>query len=79
MPLHPQAQAELKLLADLGVPENHTQTPEQARLSHVSRRPANPPAPEPVYRVEDRAIPGPAGESSRFASTPRPIRSGCRC
>ena len=78
MPLHPQAQAELKLLADLGVPENHTQTPEQARLSHVSRRPANPPAPEPVYRGRIGRSPDPR-VSSRFASTPRPMRSGCRC
>ncbi len=70
MPLHPQARAELELLASLGVPENSTQTPEQARLNHVSRRPANPPPPEALYRVEDRSIPGPAGDLPVRVYTP---------
>ncbi|NQW17225.1 MAG: alpha/beta hydrolase [Chloroflexi bacterium] len=62
MPLHPQAKAELEFLRSLGVPENNTQTPQQARQGHVDRRPKDPPAPEPVHFVEDREIPGPAGD-----------------
>ena len=60
MPLHPQAKAELEFLSSLGIPENSTQTPEQARLSHVGRRPPTPPPAEPVFRVQDCSIPGPA-------------------
>ena len=61
MPLHPQAKAELEFIRSLGVPENNTQTPQQARHGHVDRRAADPPPPEKVHYVEDREIPGPAG------------------
>jgi acetyl esterase len=61
MSLHPQAEAELEFIRSLGVPENNMQTPQQARQGHVDRRPADPPVPERVYYVEDREIPGLAG------------------
>ena len=61
MPLHPQAEAELEFLRSLGVPENSTGTPQQARQGHIDRRPADPSSPEAVHYVEDREIPGPAG------------------
>ena len=57
MPLDPQAKAVLDQMAALNMPPLHTMTPEQAR-----RRPAAPVPGEPVARVEDRTIPGPAGE-----------------
>ena len=55
MPLDPQAQQVLDQLAALGLPPNHTVSPEQARINGMSRPMA--PGPE-VAKVEDRTIPG---------------------
>ena len=61
MPLDPQAKAVLELLASLGLPPLDELTPEQARANSVARH--QPPRnPIDVHRVEDRTIPGPAGE-----------------
>ena len=59
MPLDPQAQAVMDLVAALGLPANHTVSPEEARANGKSRPRA--PGPE-VSNVEDREIPGPDGQ-----------------
>jgi acetyl esterase len=59
MPLDPQAQHVLNQLAALGLPPNHTVSPEQARANARLRPRA--PGPE-VAKVEDRKIPGPGIE-----------------
>ena len=56
MPLDPQAQAVLDQLAALGLPPNHTVSPEEARANGKLRPRAVGPD---VAKVEDRAIPGP--------------------
>ena len=56
MPLDPQAKAVMDLVAALGLPPNHTVSPEEARANGKSRPRA--PGPE-VTKVEDREIPGP--------------------
>ena len=61
MPIDPQVQVFLDQLKALGVPPLHSLTPQQARPVVVadSRILGEP---EPVGRVEDRKIRGPAGE-----------------
>ena len=59
MPLDPQAQYVLEQLASLGLPPNHTVSPEQARANGKMRvRAAGP----EVAKVEDRLIAGPGPE-----------------
>jgi len=60
MPLDPQARFVLDQLEALGSPPMHTLTPAQAREASRAWI-AGAGEPEPVARVEDRAIPGPAG------------------
>ena len=61
MPLDPQARALLDRVAARGLPPVWEMTLEEARATMLAlRRLAGPP--EPVADVEDRAIPGPAGE-----------------
>ena len=55
MPLDPQAQEVLDLTAALGLPPNHTLTPEEARANQLARPRAAGPE---LAKVEDRAIPG---------------------
>jgi acetyl esterase len=59
MSLDPQAQHVINQLAALGLPPNHTVSPEQARANARLRPRA--PGPE-VAKVEDRQIPGPGVE-----------------
>ena len=54
MPLDPQAQEVLDQLAALGLPPNHTLTPEEARANALARPRAVGPE---VAKVEDRTIP----------------------
>ena len=54
MPLDPQAQVVLDQLAALGLPPNHTLTPEEARANALARPRAVGPE---VAKVEDRTIP----------------------
>ena len=62
MPLHPQAKDALEKAAALGLPPLTEVTPEQAREnSRLSRTVLNIEV-EPVHSVEDRTIPGPAGD-----------------
>jgi acetyl esterase len=59
MPLDPQAQAVIDTVNSLGLPPVWEVTPEQARINAAARpRPAGP----EVAAVEDRGIPGPAGD-----------------
>jgi acetyl esterase len=62
MPLDPKAQALLDQLAAAGIQPTHTMTPAEARVMMTRRRELNPPPSDAVASVEDRAIPGPAGE-----------------
>jgi acetyl esterase len=55
MPLDPQAQRVLEQLAALGLPPNHTVTPEQARINSKLRPRAAGPE---VAKVEDRTLSG---------------------
>ena len=54
MPLDPQAQAVLDQIAALGLPPNHTVSPEEARANALARPRAEGPE---VAKVEDRTIP----------------------
>jgi acetyl esterase len=67
MPLDPQAQRVLELLASLGLPPTHTVSPAQARINSKARpRAAGP----DVARVEERLIPGPGAEIPVRVYTP---------
>jgi acetyl esterase len=55
MPLDPQAQQVIDLIAELGLPPNHTVSPEEARINAASRPRAAGPE---VAKVEDRKISG---------------------
>ncbi len=59
MPLHPQAQQVIEATRALGLPPNHTVSPAEAR-ANAAMRPRGV-GPE-VAKVEDRSIPGPAGD-----------------
>jgi acetyl esterase len=58
MPLDPQVQAILDMIASLNMPSFEQMTPEEAR--NMTRQPYG--APEDVANVEDRKLPGPAGD-----------------
>lgn len=64
MPLHPQVVASMKKMAELGLPQTHEVTPEQARQNStiVRNATADMIELEPVGSIEERTIPGPAGE-----------------
>jgi acetyl esterase len=62
MPLHPRAQALLDQVAAAGIPPIETLTPDEARVASAARRALNPPPIDPVASVEDRTVPGQAGE-----------------
>ena len=59
MPLHPQAQQVIEATRALGLPPNHTVSPAEAR-ANAAKRPRGP-GPE-VGKVENRSVPGPAGD-----------------
>ncbi|HEY3111943.1 MAG TPA: alpha/beta hydrolase [Chloroflexota bacterium] len=60
--LDPQARALLDERARWGLPPHHQVTPEVARKNTLARLELQPVPIEPVERVENRTIPGPAGE-----------------
>ena len=63
MPLTAETAAILKAFAEAGIPQVHELTPQQARETLPQMRDAVlPDEPEAVARVEDRRIPGPAGD-----------------
>lgn len=59
MPLHPQAVQVIEATRALGLPPNYTVTPAEARENAAKRQRG--PGPE-VGKVENRAVPGPAGD-----------------
>ena len=59
MPLHPQAQQVIEATRALGLPPNHTVSPAEAR-ANAAQRPRGP-GPD-VAKVENRSVPGPAGD-----------------
>ena len=61
MPVDPQAQALLDMLTAMNVPPMHTQTVEEVRASYDAMAQFRE-AQEEVHAVENRMIPGPAGE-----------------
>lgn len=71
MPLDPQIQAYLDQMAALNMPELHTMTPEQIREGIAMQLAMENIEPEPVARVENRTIPGPAGEIPVRIYTPQ--------
>jgi acetyl esterase len=69
MPLDPQAQGLLDMMAAAGQPPLHELPPEEARNAFVGMvQLAGPP--EPVAKVEDRTIPGPGGDIPVRVYTP---------
>lgn len=62
MPLHPQVEANLKLLAEMNLPQMSTLSPAEARIAAAERRAATSLEKEPVDRVEENTIPGPADD-----------------
>src|SRR5437867_3622222 len=69
MPLDPKAREFLDMLAAAGAPELTDLPVEDARLALTSMF-AGQGAPEPVARVDDRSLPGPAGEIPVRVYTP---------
>lgn len=79
MPLDPQMQELLDLTAEFRAVPNHQKTPRQARADTLDRTAAMAEAggdPEPIARVEDRAIPGPAGDIPIRIYTPETPSGG---
>ena len=60
MPLDPQSQGILDMMSAMNIPDFSTLTPEEAR--QLFDQMPRPQAPTPVANVEDRTLPGPAGE-----------------
>jgi acetyl esterase len=71
MPLDPQIQAYLDQMAALNMPQLHTLMPEQVREGIAMQLAMENIEPEPVARVENRTIPGPAGEIPVRIYTPQ--------
>lgn len=69
MPLDPQAQIFIDQMAALNMAPMHTLTPEQVRQGIKLQREAFG-EPQPVAHVEDRTVPGPAGEIPVRVYTP---------
>lgn len=64
MPLHPQVVASMKKAAELGLPQTSDSTPQQARENStiVRNATADMIELEPVGNIEERTVPGPAGD-----------------
>jgi len=77
--LSPEAARVLALVAGAGLPEYHTMPAHAARAAHEERSRALDLDPDPVARVSDHAIPGPAGALAARAyldapdDEPRPV------
>lgn len=69
MPLDPQVQAYLDQMASLNMPPMHTMTPEEIRQG-IAMQMAMMEEGEPVFQIENRTIPGPAGEIPVRVYTP---------
>ena len=62
MPLDPQVRAVLDIRAAAGLPPTHTMSVAEARAAVLARHAAAPPWAEAVAAVDERCIPGPAGD-----------------
>ena len=62
MPVDPQAQVVLDMLKAMNAPDVSTQTVADARAGMEASRQLYSSAPEPVFKIENRKIPGPASE-----------------
>ncbi len=71
MPLDPQIQAYLDQMAAMNMPPIHTMTPEQVRMGIAMQLAMENIEKEQVARVENRTIPGPAGEIPVRIYTPQ--------
>ena len=71
MPLDPQIQAYLDQMAAMNMPPIHTMTPEQVRMGIAMQLAMESIEQEQVARVENRTIPGPAGEIPVRIYTPQ--------
>jgi acetyl esterase/lipase len=71
MPLHPKVQALLTAQRLSGAPPTHTLPPERARADMRAQVSAVSGPPQPVARVEDREVPGPAGQVPVRIYTPQ--------
>jgi acetyl esterase len=71
MVLDPQVVAVLELIRKAGSPEYWQMTPQQARDWHNQKSGILDIKPAPVFRVEDRRIPGPVSEIQIRIYTPR--------
>jgi acetyl esterase len=71
MPLDPQIQAYLDQMAAMNMPPIHTMTPEQVRMGIAMQLAMESIEPEQVASVENRTIPGPAGEIPVRIYTPQ--------
>ena len=76
MPLDPQAKAVLDQMAAMDAPLLGTLSSEETRAASAARRDTGV-EPEPVHHVEDRTIPGPAGEIPVLVY--RPPATACPC
>jgi acetyl esterase len=70
MPLAPEIQAQLARMAAAGTPPLEQQSVEQARRLHVEGTAALAGSPVEVAAVDDRTIPGPAGDLGARVYTP---------
>ena len=68
MPLDPQTQAVLEMMAAMSAPPIHAQSVEEARQA-IAMMAVMAGEPEPVGKVEDRDIAGPEGTDSGDAYT----------
>lgn len=71
MPLDPQVEYVLNLIKTAGNLEYWQMTPQQARAFHNMKAAILDAKPEPVFRSEDRSLPGPAGKIPVRIFTPR--------
>lgn len=72
MPLHPQVQELMDRRAALGFPDNKDITPDQARANARAGKEAIPSVQEPVGKITERTIPGPAGDIPIRIYHPKP-------
>ncbi len=71
MPLDPQVEHILQLARQTANPEYWEMTPQAARALHNQKAAILDAKPEPVYRAEDRAVPGASGDIPVRVFTPR--------
>jgi acetyl esterase len=71
MPLDPQVAQIIDLIKKAGNLEYWQMTPQEARAFHNKKAPILDARPEPIYRSEDRTVPGPAGDIPVRIFTPR--------